>query len=478
MGIISTSERLFSVASACGRFSALLRLNKSKMVRGNQDATCQDGEQSMQNLHEELRRCRKAVEDFAASMRTLTATNSELVAQNMHLQCENSQLRETLSRAQNEQSVRIREEDIAQKCYDVFKEAAQKEEKRENVVLLGVPEGATDEETLKQDLQLAENLVKQCGLLPTEIVKAYRHGTKSGSRPRTLKVKFCNKSTPAHILSSMREKVMYDLLPSRSRIRRDLTMKEQIQEREARREAYRRNSDAQLFKWTVNRDLQLVELKNPRSWQPTPASIDPGSDRTLPANSNVTMRKTELHQDSGEKICRTLLIFYMNVRSLTLEKFVELKDFILERKPSIFNISETWFTESTPLYLFKIDGYVMISSNRNGKRGGGLVMWIKGDLKYRKLDYDVIAADSTYEQLVVKIESFIIVTFYNPPNSRISLLENQWDRLLFNECSCRVCPVFIGDANSDVTDGPLKKLYVYQELEKLPARAVAFTTND
>ncbi|KHN84913.1 hypothetical protein Tcan_01842 [Toxocara canis] len=40
-----------------------------------------------------------------------------------------------------------------------------------------------------------------------------------------------------------------------------------------------------------------------------------------------------------------------------------------------------------------------------GNRGGGLVVWIRKDLKDRRRNYDVIATDSSYEQIVMKIES-------------------------------------------------------------------------
>ncbi|KHN74287.1 hypothetical protein Tcan_01177, partial [Toxocara canis] len=156
-----------------------------------------------------------------------------------------------------------------------------------------------------------------------------------------------------------------------------------------------------------------------------------------------------------------MLVYYMNVRSLCLEKFTELKEFILRKHPVLFSISESWFHANTPLHLFQIEGYDMINSYRRtskmSNRGGGLIVWIRKNIIYRRLSYGVIATDSSYEQIVIKIESFVIVLFYNPPTAKISELQYYWDLILFSECSSVVLPVFIEDINSDVHNGQLKQ---------------------
>lgn len=128
-----------------------------------------------------------------------------------------------------------------------------------------------------------------------------------------------------------------------------------------------------------------------------------------------------------------------------------------DHKPMLFGICETWFNECSPLHLFEIDGYHLISSSRIDKRGGGLAMWIRYDVKYRRLDYDVIASGSTYEQIAVKTNKNVILLFYNPPTSNFAIVKDYWDQILFSECSSTIEPIFIGDVNCDVNSAIVKQ---------------------
>lgn len=152
-------------------------------------------------------------------------------------------------------------------CYEICKELNEEEEKKFNLVLLGVLEGNNETETIQNDLQLTEKIISQCGLQTVDIEKTFQHGIKRGIKPRTLKLKFKNINTPKQILTTMREKSLYSsLLPPRSRIRRDLTTSEQIKERDARKESYRRNNEEGIFKWTVNNEFDVILSKNERPW--------------------------------------------------------------------------------------------------------------------------------------------------------------------------------------------------------------------
>lgn len=261
------------------------------VVRKVDDVDAMREDNDVAVLREELRRCRKSLEDSVCAVKTLTDSNSRLLSMNEHLQLEVQRLNETLIHS-TQQSVQGGT-NFAEQCFEIFKEATERDEKKENLVLLGIPEGKCgEEETNRLDKDLAEDLVKKCGLCPGDILKTYRHGSQREGRPRTLKIKFNNKITPAKVLTIMRERKLYHLLPAQSRIRRDLTTREQIKERDARSEAYQRNSKDNMFNWTVNANLDVVRVKTPRPWQLAGGGTMQGN----PENSdrNVTSRRRDV----------------------------------------------------------------------------------------------------------------------------------------------------------------------------------------
>ena len=182
-------------------------------------------------------------------------------------------------------------------CYEAFREFSEKDEKAHNLVVLGAPEGVDDDTTAVRDRQLADKMLRACGLSENELLETFRHGVKRGPRPRTLKIKFKRKNTARIVLRTMRENRLFgSLLPSGSRIRKDLNFDEQMRERELRKEAHGLNMVAGELKWRVSDNLELVEVRKPRSWQNVPTSeakeygtrCETGSQGT----SNVTLRAT------------------------------------------------------------------------------------------------------------------------------------------------------------------------------------------
>lgn len=150
----------------------------------------------------------------------------------------------------------------------------------------------------------------------------------------------------------------------------------------------------------------------------------------------------------------------MNVRSLTVDKFFELKQFILEKNVDLFAITESWLHKNSPFHLYEIENYDIFHNCREGTRGGGCLVWVKHALGAKILNYQVIAHGSQYEQMVLKVLNFIVLVFYNPPTADINVLMRNWDEVLINECSSQTIPLIIGDINGDCESQPLRD-YLY-----------------
>ena len=67
-----------------------------------------------------------------------------------------------------------------------------------------------------------------------------------------------------------------------------------------------------------------------------------------------------------------------NARSL-LGKLSEFKKYILSLNPHIVGVSETWLNTK---YDPKFQNYNVIRKDREGQRGGGLLILIRRDIKY------------------------------------------------------------------------------------------------
>ncbi|KHN76718.1 hypothetical protein Tcan_05138 [Toxocara canis] len=370
------------------------------------------------------------------------------------------------------------------------------ESKKRNLVVLKAPEGADEPATKSDDEKMALKICISASIPPDAIEKIFRHGIRKPGKSRPIKICFKDKNAPAQILSVLRRNLTFaQVLPRGSRIRRDLTPRELELEYSARKECYERNKKENLNAYYVGNHFHIVIKKVPSPWKTITTSEMPTiiiptettlissvtthtTTQALPLNNNrapkqpgaphASIRRTKNHWGSRKEVCRAMLVYYMNVRCLCLEKLTELKEFVLRKYPVLFSISESWFHANTPLHLFQMEGYDIINSYRKtvkmGNRGGGLIVWIRKNKNYRRLNYDVIATDSNYERVVIKIESFARVLFYNPLTAKISELQYYWNLILFVKCSSLVTPVSIGDISDDVHNGQLKQFHSSRNL--------------
>ena len=146
-----------------------------------------------------------------------------------------------------------------------------------------------------------------------------------------------------------------------------------------------------------------AELKNNRYWvlgqldesneiahelSETKENIVLGCDNGIGAKlvtvTGKTKRKTEeiSNKSKGSKASRQsvkLKCFYVNARSI-INKREELELYILNEKPDIIGITETWAVENIGNSELNVEGYTMLRRDRIidvKLKGGGVLLYIK-----------------------------------------------------------------------------------------------------
>ena len=119
-----------------------------------------------------------------------------------------------------------------------------------------------------------------------------------------------------------------------------------------------------------------------------------------------------------------LVVMNLNIRGLysKLGHLVLLIDKLLKDKtPDVITLSETWMSPHTP--SFSIPGYKIYSSNRVGKRGGGVSILVKQTITCRESDVTPKEINGV-EICCVEIKTgkgpISVLSLYRPPNTNPS----------------------------------------------------------
>ena len=150
-----------------------------------------------------------------------------------------------------------------------------------------------------------------------------------------------------------------------------------------------------------------------------------------------------------------LSIFHFNARSLNAN-FGSIDMYLsqLDSNPDIITISETWFSEHTNISTFNIRGYNMDCVSREDCKGGGVAIYIKQDLRYKKLESKCLSIADCFECINVKIllkgsKNIIIACIYRKPDSKIDEFTIKLEELYGNLRNNKI--VYItGDINIDL----------------------------
>ncbi|VDN58160.1 unnamed protein product [Dracunculus medinensis] len=159
---------------------------------------------------------------------------------------------------------------------ETIEEYFEKKEKEPCLVGINIPEKSKDDESATADRLLSENIVVAAGFKTEFIKEVCHHGRKGIGRPRVLKIRLEDKHMA---MSVLRNKDVRSIVPPGSFLRKDLTKRELLLDKQLRKECYTRNQSLNLKKYVV-RNLQIVELRQPRQW------IAPTSNFLIPTYSH------------------------------------------------------------------------------------------------------------------------------------------------------------------------------------------------
>lgn len=146
------------------------------------------------------------------------------------------------------------------------------------------------------------------------------------------------------------------------------------------------------------------------------------------------------------KICdKNLTIILLNIRSLR-NKLIELELYIenLDLKPHIIIITESWLKEEE-IPFFNLKGFQSIGNCRQNVRGGGIIIFIKDDIKFNILK-NVQFSKSHLIMLKLSDLNMKVAGYYRSPSTKfdefIEILENTLDKT--DNLTC------FGDSNFDL----------------------------
>lgn len=183
-----------------------------------------------------------------------------------------------------------------------------------------------------------------------------------------------------------------------------------------------------------------------------------------------------------------LIITSINARSCAnLQAFDEIKFYLNEctKKSDIVIIGETWFNNKQ-LNLYEIRGYTAIHSCREGRRGGGLSMYVHERWIIKKSEVNKIRnCDSiriTITSRSQSDETIEVVGVYRPPSQSqhqvsdfLLSLEEVLDELTTKKC------IVAGDFNIDVDKNDTivqsNRLLWFQYLLFIPNKACIGDSN-
>ena len=166
-----------------------------------------------------------------------------------------------------------------------------------------------------------------------------------------------------------------------------------------------------------------------------------------------------------------LSLVQLNTQSM-VSSFDEFAIFANKHSFDIIAVTETWLKNDPNLLEYvKIDGYNMHYNNRDGRRGGGVGLYIKDSIKYKMWD-DITRPDPNLEHLWVEIEGknkhskSLICVAYQPnftDQLKTEWLEKMEKVIVTATINWSGNFILTGDMNIDLlSNSPSKDLY--QEL--------------
>ena len=172
-------------------------------------------------------------------------------------------------------------------------------------------------------------------------------------------------------------------------------------------------------------------------------------------------------------------IYFTNARSIN-NKINEIEVELKCNNIQVALITETWLNENIPSQAIEISGYTSIRKDRQGRRGGGILLYLKDNIPYtRYLNLEDDEQETVWitirpPKLPRSVTKIAIVAVYHPPQSNHKLMNRYLsDGIDFLQTKTINCGLFIiGDFNQ-LPEQHLKINYKLKQAVKRPTRESA-----
>ena len=168
----------------------------------------------------------------------------------------------------------------------------------------------------------------------------------------------------------------------------------------------------------------------------------------------------DVHPNPGPSInhkCCHLNICHSNIRSLSRAKLLAIQT-TLKNAFDIITLSETHLMPNVSNDVFKLQGYHDIIRKDRGALGGGVAIYVKENLYYKRLyEYERDNIEAIWIQINSKQGKFLICSVYRPPTNNefwehFSSVIDDIKQIHTSNI------VIIGDLNADLNSGQGEKL--------------------
>ena len=116
----------------------------------------------------------------------------------------------------------------------------------------------------------------------------------------------------------------------------------------------------------------------------------------------------------------------------------ELEAMMQNENYDIVAITETWWDASHD-WSAAIDGYKLFRRDRQGRRGGGVALYVRECCESSEIKYSDNGVESVWIRLRANKADLAVGVCYRPPNQSsevVKLSINSWEKSVTCHCSC------------------------------------------
>jgi hypothetical protein len=154
----------------------------------------------------------------------------------------------------------------------------------------------------------------------------------------------------------------------------------------------------------------------------TPTTKFTINNKHIRRSRNISMlknRKVNATNVKSRETQKTFKIMLVNIQSIK-NKFNILKAHIISKKYDLIAITETWINTKSGDFLgeYVINGYKMIAKDRSNRRGGGVLLYVRDHILYKKIDIGNEIDNIDKVGIEIKNDEnkkIIIALYYRPP---------------------------------------------------------------